>query len=174
MHLTVEVCSEELLLCPERAVVWPAHSALIVADTHFGKDDVFRRSGIALPRGTTVDDLQRLTRLLEAHRLERLIVLGDFLHAATREGDSFPPTFAAWRREHRQLSIDVVAGNHDRGEISRKWRDSLQWHTEPLIESPFVLTHVPKAHPEGYALAGHIHPALRLPGTRRSLRVPVF
>jgi DNA ligase-associated metallophosphoesterase len=174
MHLAVEVCSEQLLLSPERAVIWPVRSALIVADAHFGKDDVFRRAGIALPRGPAVDDLQRLSRLLEEYELERLIVLGDFLHAATRSGDAFLHAFALWRRAHSQLAIDVVAGTPDRRESRDKWSQAVRWHTQPLIEGPFVLAHEPRPHPDGYVLAGHIHPTVRLPDGRRSLRVPVF
>ena len=174
MHLSIHVHSEELLLSPERALIWPSRSALIVADAHFGKDDVFRRAGIALPRGAAVDDLQRLTRLLETYGLQRLIVLGDFLHSATHEGDAFPKAFAAWRRVHRNLTIDVIAGNHDRRESSEKWCATLRWSAEPLIEGPFVLTHAPNPHPQGYVLAGHIHPTVRLPGLRQRMRVPVF
>ena len=172
--LPIEVCSEQLLLSPERALIWSSRKALIVADAHFGKDDVFRRAGIALPRGPAVDDLQRLSRLLERNQLERLIVLGDFLHAATRSGDAFLHAFAVWRKSHSQLAIDVVAGNHDRREQRDKWQDALAWHAHPLVEGPFVLAHEPQAHPQGYVLAGHIHPTTRLPGTRGSLRVPVF
>ena len=174
MHLAVEICGEQLLLSPERSIVWPRRGALIVADAHFGKDDVFRRAGIALPRGPTVDDLQRLTRLLEAYQLQRLIVLGDFLHAATRDGDAFLHAFAIWRRSHAQLTIDVVAGNHDRREARDKWVDAVRWHSRLLTDGPFVLTHEPREHADGYVLAGHIHPTVRLPDGRRSMRVPVF
>lgn len=172
--LSIDICSEQLLLSPERGVIWPARSALIVADAHFGKDDVFRRAGIALPRGPAVDDLQRLSRLLQEHRLERLIVLGDFLHAATRSGDAFLHAFAVWRQAHAALAIDVVAGNHDRREAQDKWNRVVRWHARPLVEGPFVLAHEPQAHLEGYTLAGHIHPTVRLPDARRGLRVPVF
>lgn len=173
-HLPIEICSEHLLLSPERAVIWPARGALIIADAHFGKDDVFRRAGIALPRGPAVDDLQRLTRLLREYKLERLIVLGDFLHAATRTGDAFLHAFGLWRDAHSQLTVDIVAGNHDRREARDKWRSAVTWHASPLIDGPFVLAHEPHAHPAGYVLAGHIHPTIRLPDARRAMRVPVF
>lgn len=173
-HLAIEVCSEQLLLSPERAVIWPSRSALIIADAHFGKDDVFRRAGIGLPRGPAVDDLQRLSRLLREHELERLIVLGDFLHAATRSGDAFLHAFSLWREAHSQLAVDIVAGNHDRHEARDKWRSAVAWHASPLIDGPFVLAHEPHAHAAGYVLAGHIHPTIRLPDARRSVRVPVF
>jgi DNA ligase-associated metallophosphoesterase len=174
MFAAIELRSERLLLLPDRAIAWPAHNALIIADPHFGKDDVFRRGGIALPRGPTIGDLQRLSKILGEHQLQRLIILGDFLHAATRNGDAFLHAFSVWRQLHKELSIDVVAGNHDRRESSEKWSGLLQWHRDPLIEPPFVFAHEPQPHPQGYVLAGHLHPAVNLPDMRRALRVPVF
>src|ERR1044071_447394 len=114
--LAIDLCGERVLLHAQRALVWPAARTLLVADPHFGKDDVFRRAGIALPHGTAHADLSRLTALIEAHACERLLVLGDFVHAATRAGDSFLAAFSEWRASHQQLAVDVIAGNHDRQE----------------------------------------------------------
>jgi DNA ligase-associated metallophosphoesterase len=168
----VEIAGETLHLLPGRAVYWPRERSLIVADTHFGKDDVFRRAGIALPRGPAIADLQRLTTLLTATESARLVVLGDFLHGATRPGDSFPRAFAAWRAAHASLSIDVAGGNHDRHEARERWSGLIDWHAR-LIERPFVFAHEPQASAEGYVLAGHLHPAILLPGVAGG-RVPVF
>src|SRR4051794_23394308 len=95
--LAIEVWGEQLQLHPDRVVIWPRHRSLIIADPHFGKDDTFRRAGIAVPSGPAIADLQRLTALLAATGCERLVVLGDFVHAATHEGDSFLYAFALWR-----------------------------------------------------------------------------
>src|SRR4051794_30222895 len=108
--LEIEVRGERLLLHPDRAVIWPQRRSLIVADTHFGKDDTFRRAGIAVPRGPAIADLQRLTALLESTHCGRLVVLGDFVHAQTLEGDSFLHAFGLWRKAHSKLEVDVVAG----------------------------------------------------------------
>jgi uncharacterized protein len=170
----IELLGERLLLHPERALIWPSRKTLIVADPHFGKDDVFRRAGIALPRGPAIADLQRLTALLEGYGCERLAVLGDFVHAATQDGDSFLHAFALWRRAHSVLSVDVIAGNHDRREKKEKWNTAVRWHSTPLIEKPFVFAHEPEAHDQGYVLAGHIHPVRRMHERNRTLRVPVF
>src|SRR5687768_5519269 len=144
--LEVELRGERVLLDPDRALFWPARSMLIVADPHFGKDDIFRRGGIALPRGPSVSDLQRLTRLLERYACTRLCVLGDFVHGATESGDSFLHAFRVWRASHHAITVDIVAGNHDRREAAAKWKDFANWHTRPLIDSPFVLAHEPREH----------------------------
>jgi uncharacterized protein len=173
-ELGIELQGEHVLLHPDRALIWPARRTLLVADPHFGKDDVFRRAGIALPRGPAIGDLQRLTALIEAHSCDRLVVLGDFVHAATHDGDSFLHAFALWRRAHSTLAVDVIAGNHDRRENAARWSAVARWHTRPLIEPPFVFAHEPAIHEGGYALVGHIHPVMHLTRVRRRLRVPVF
>lgn len=172
--LEVELCGERVLLHPERAIFWPARSMLIIADPHFGKDDIFRRGGIALPRGPTIFDLQRLTRLLEQFACTRLCVLGDFVHGATQSGDSFLHAFRLWRNAHSAVTVDIIAGNHDRREAAAKWLDLANWHTRPLVDLPFVLAHEPREHPEGYVLSGHLHPVVRLWRKGGAGRVPVF
>ena len=116
----LDLRGEKLLLHPDRALIWPARRALIVADPHFGKDDIFRRAGIALPRGPAIDDLQRLSQLIRAQSCDRLVILGDFVHGATREGDSFLHAFATWRAAHPPWRSTIVAGNHDRREAATR------------------------------------------------------
>ncbi len=172
--LDIEVRGEPLRLLPARALLWPGRSTLIIADPHFGKDDLFRRAGIALPRGPAISDLQRLTELLTEHACTRLVVLGDFLHGPTRAGDSFLHAFRLWRRAHGSLTVDIVVGNHDRREPARVWQQLVGWHSRPLLEPPFVLAHEPAPHAGGYVLAGHIHPVMRLRRRIGAGRVPVF
>jgi uncharacterized protein len=172
--LQIQLRGEQLQLHPQRAVLWPARATLFIADPHFGKDDIFRRAGIALPRGPAIADLQRLTQIIAANACTRLVVLGDFLHGVTRAGDSFLHAFRLWRQAHGSLTVDIVVGNHDRRESAQLWQQIVGWHTRALVEPPFVLAHEPAAHPEGYVLAGHIHPVLRLHRRSGGGRVPVF
>ncbi len=184
---------ELLRLHPDRALSWPARRTLVVADTHFGKDDVFRRAGLAIPEGAAAEDLARLTRLLESTASERLVVLGDFVHGAVEHGDAFPARFAQWRRRHCELAIDVVLGNHDRSlrhPDRDDWTTGLRWHAQALQEGRFDLVHdgdelrgaAPGLAPgpdhddePRFALSGHVHPVTRLPVPGgRALRVPVF
>jgi metallophosphoesterase superfamily enzyme len=198
--LALPLAGETLWLLPQRALCWPARRTLVVADLHFGKDDVFRRAGLALPEGAVAEDLARLDALLAATRSERLLVLGDFLHGDLQPGDAFPPRFARWRAIHRELAITVVAGNHDR----HARRDGaaaaaleVAWQAGALHDGPFAFVHDPDlphgdadataapagtsprvatvAHAARFRLGGHLHPVTLLPargGPR--LRVPVF
>jgi DNA ligase-associated metallophosphoesterase len=184
----LEVAGETLELLPDRAVVWRARRTLVVADIHFGKDDVFRRAGLAIPEGVAAEDLGRLSRLLAATDSTRLLVLGDFVHGTVEDGDGFPPRFAAWREAHRALAITVIAGNHDR-HVRRSGdatRFDVDWQAGALHEGPFTFAHdldAPRvatatadaAAPAGAVIAGHLHPVVRLavPGGT-AVRVPVF
>jgi DNA ligase-associated metallophosphoesterase len=172
--MAIELRGERVLLDPQRALIWSARRTVLIADPHFGKDDVFRRAGIALPPGTANADLARLTALVETHACERLVVLGDFVHGATRTGDGFLPAFAAWREAHPDLAVEVIAGNHDRRERSANWTASVEWHTTPVVDPPFVFSHEPRPDARGYVIAGHLHPVFHLARVRRRVRVPVF
>ena len=63
---------ESLVLLGERALYWPTRQALLIADLHLGKADVFRRAGIALPSGGTGEDLNRLQALLDRYACREL------------------------------------------------------------------------------------------------------
>ncbi|MCD9047676.1 ligase-associated DNA damage response endonuclease PdeM [Luteimonas sp. MHLX1A] len=172
----VLVAGEPVQLHAERALYWPRTRTLVIADLHLGKADHFRRAGIALPVGGTSHDLERLDALLELTGAERLLVLGDLLHGEIPEA----PWLARWyafRNRWSTLRIDVVAGNHDR--VLRRHPEraasmGLELHAPYVHEPPFLFVHAAEDAPaggEGYVLAGHLHPVLRLPGLPR---LPVF
>lgn len=161
------VAGEELELCPERAVFWRRRRTLLVADPHFGKAASFRALGVPVPRGTTGDAVARLDALVERLAPERIVFLGDFLHA--REGRS-AETFAAlaaWRRGHAEMDVRIVRGNHDRGAGDPPDEVGIPCVDGPVQESPFALAHHPVRVPDAYLLAGHVHPCAVLIGRAR-------
>jgi DNA ligase-associated metallophosphoesterase len=175
----LEICGETLLLHPDRAVIWPRLRAAIVADTHFGKSSVFGRNGLAVPAGTDEADRTRLTRIVDAFDIRRLIVLGDFLHAPLDPGSAEAFDMERWSTSLADIHIQVIAGNHDRG-ISSGWRGSIDWIAGEYALAPFRFVHDdsrpfrpdPRA---AFSLSGHTHPVISLKGLRkRSARVPVF
>ena len=172
--LAIECAGEALLLHPERALLWLAARTAFIADLHLGKSEVFRRSGIPIPEGNTLADLRRLDALIEAYALDRIVLLGDFLHAASPDRSTHAEAFAAWRKTRDALEFVVVAGNHDRRSAGRELADSVAWQSKEWRIGPFLCRHHPGSAADGYVLAGHIHPAMFLYGSHRErTRVPV-
>ena len=147
---------------------------LIVADLHWGKAATFRAAGLAIPEGGA-DDLARLDRALQRTGAQRLMLLGDLLHARAGRTESVLAQLGAWRARWPALDITLVRGNHDRGagDPPPGWR--FECVDEPFMIEPFALCHHPKESDRGYVLAGHLHPAVQLRGAgRQQLKLPCF
>ncbi len=167
----IEIHGEALTLDHRRALVWPRRRAVFVADTHFGKSAVFRREGIALPEGSDAADLAILSGLLAEHDAQRLYILGDFVHGTLPAGHTFYRRFNDWL-DAQAAEVHVVLGNHD-VYLERTAIRGVSWH-ESLALDPFRLVHDPDDAHDGFYLAGHIHPVMRVSTRGDSLRMPVF
>jgi len=173
--ISCEVAGENLVLLPERAAFWPSRNALFVADFHLGKAASFRRAGIALPPGTTTENVERLDRAIARTGAGEVVFLGDFLHSKEGRAERTFERFAAWRASRVNVALTIVRGNHDRkaGDPPEAWSVRCIDAGESL--GPFVLNHEPGASRGGYALAGHIHPAVRLTAAgEKPVRLPCF
>lgn len=175
--VSVEIAGERLELWPERVVFWPAQRVLLVADVHIGKSAAFRYGGIPVP-DPSADDLDRLSTMLSRTGAERLVVLGDLVHAAEGLTAEVLHDLFAWRALHSGISVGLVTGNHDRIDrsvLQDLGVEDLGWERR---EGPFLFRHDPESgEPSNgfYLLAGHIHPAVRLRGGPwQSLRLPCF
>ena len=169
------VAGEKLLLLAERALFWPAKKALFVADFHLGKAASFRRAGIPLPSGTTTDNVERLGSAIDKTGAKQIVFLGDFLHSESGRTAATLARFGTWRESRKSVSLTLVRGNHDMkaGDPPESWNMRCIDAGERL--GTFVLNHEPGAARGGYALAGHIHPAVRLSATgEKSVRLPCF
>lgn len=160
--LAIELAGEPMQVLAERALFWPAQSLLMIADLHLGKGEALRRGGIAVPRGGTLHDLQRLQVLLAQTGARELCVLGDFLHGAA-QGGAWQEQWQTWRTAHASLAISVIAGNHDRQLHRQADAWNLMLHGEGIPRAPFELRHHPRAG-STHVIAGHVHPRVRYPG----------
>jgi DNA ligase-associated metallophosphoesterase len=187
--MRVEIRGESLDLLPERGIWWSAEKTLLIADAHLGKAECFQTLGVPLPLDASVGTLATLSHLLTRTRAERLIVLGDLLHARAGRTPALVQTVTDWRKQHQQLDWVLVRGNHDyqAGDPPAAW--AVRCVHEPLHAEPFLLYHHPghtaadrpaewSADPladDHYRLAGHVHPAVQLRGlARQRLRLPCF
>lgn len=169
------LAGETVWLLPECALWWPAGSTLFVADLHLGKAATFRARGLPVPSGTTQDNLVRLGQLLQRHGAKRLVLLGDFLHAAEAQSEALQAALAPWRAAHPELELVLVRGNHDHHAGDPPAVLCARVVNEPFLLGPFAACHHPQRHATHSVLAGHVHPAVRLRGLGRdALRLPCF
>jgi DNA ligase-associated metallophosphoesterase len=162
-----EVAGEKLHLLAERAAFRERTRTLFVADPHFGKAASFRALGVAVPRGTTSENLRRLDTAIDRMNAERVVFLGDFLHAKEGRAPETLRVINEWRASRASIEMILGRGNHDARAGDPPRELNIKCVTGPLIESPFALAHHPARSDHGYVLAGHIHPGARLRGAGR-------
>lgn len=165
---------ETLQLLPQRALYWPARRMLMIADVHFGKAAAFRARGVPVPHGTTAQNLALIDALLQAHRAEHIVFLGDFLHSRAVQGSASLRALLQWRGTHPVLQLTLVRGNHDTHAGDPPAGLQMEIVDEPLRIGPFACCHHPEPRDDAYVLAGHVHPVYRLAAGGDSLRLPCF
>jgi len=171
--LPVHWAGELLQLLPERALWWPGARVLFVADLHLGKAATYRALGQPVPGGTTLENLSRLDALIARHVPQRLVFLGDFLHAA--QARTVLATVEDWRARHAGVAMTLVRGNHDSRAGDPPDTLDIDVVDEPFLLGPFACCHHPQSHATHFVLAGHLHPACRLYGRGHdSMRLPCF
>jgi DNA ligase-associated metallophosphoesterase len=179
-ELSAPAAFRGLALLPQRAVWDHAGRTLFVADVHLGKAAGFRARGVPAPGGTTRDNLDRLSALLQSTGAAKLVVLGDFFHAREGLTAALLENLRIWRADWRRAQIILVGGNHDRHAVPVLRQLGVELVAEPSAHGGPEGRHNPltvaEAYGEGPAtLAGHLHPVARLKGPRRDqLRLPCF
>lgn len=172
MH--IDLADETVELLPQRALYWASRRLLAVADAHFGKAASFRAKGVPVPAGTTSDNLAALDALLAAREVERVVFLGDFLHARAAHAPATLAALRRWRTGHPSLELTLVRGNHDRHAGDPPADLGIAVVDEPYRAGPFAFCHHPQMIDEAYVLAGHLHPVYRLAAAGDAARLPCF
>jgi uncharacterized protein len=174
----IEAGGTRLHLLPQRAAYLPDAQALLVADAHIGKAVSFRKLGVPVPEATTDGTLARLSAALAASGARQVVFLGDLLHSARARAEATLDAVARWREQHAHVALTLVRGNHDghAGDPPPGW--GVRCVDEPFRLDPLaglLLCHHPGARPDGYVIAGHVHPAVSLGGrAHERLRLPCF
>lgn len=156
----------------DRSVWWPEIRTLLIADTHFGKAATFRNSYMPIPDGTQ-HDLDRLSKALVETGAERLVILGDLLHARRGRCPETMNRVTSWCLEHKDVERHLVIGNHDKrsGAPPEDWE--FLCHDDPWELDGLGLAHYPGVV-SGASLAGHLHPKFRINGAGDTLVLPGF
>ena len=170
----VILAGEELILHPLKAIYWPVHKALLIADFHLGKGAHFRRNGIMVHSGIDLVNLKNLNHLIKSFAVSQVIFLGDLFHSRyNQEWQSFEK----YMQQQPEIAFHLVMGNHDILPPSHYQAANIILHQETYSLSPFFLSHKPlDEFPENmFNLAGHIHPGVVLKGNAKQyMRVPCF
>ncbi|MFO0719333.1 MAG: hypothetical protein U0319_01235 [Nitrospira sp.] len=72
--MRIRIRDECVALLPERAMFWPTHSLLVVADCHLGKAETFQQQGFWLPSQSGQQDLTRLCARAQCWRTARPVL----------------------------------------------------------------------------------------------------
>ena len=151
----------------QRAAFWREQGILLIADPHFGKAASFRSHGIAIPRGTTRYDLNRLTDLISLHRPRQLVILGDLIHSTSSKSHYILNELRQWRQKFSDLRIRLIQGNHDRSSGDPPLELKIDHIQKEYCVGPIIFSHQPCQQSSGYTIAGHVHPAVVLKGKGR-------
>ena len=165
-----ELAGERVLLLASRALFWPRERRLFLSDLHLGKADVFRRAGIGLPRGGTMDDLRRLSDAIALTDAASVWILGDVVHGAVHDS-AWRADWWRWREAHRHVHVAALSGNHDRALAGAEL--GVELLGEAHDSGPFALRHEPAVVEGLHVLSGHLHPCVAVPGLG-GRRWPVF
>lgn len=188
--MKINVAGEAIDLLADRAVLWAAGAGqraagfqrtVLVADVHIGKTDTFRHFGLPVPDGDLDTDLARLTTLVRLTRADRLVILGDLVHAAAGLNDDVIQRVAAWRQQLDAV-VALVPGNHDRTAMGPRGSDAPSlppdWNIDLLPdghqEGPFRFAHHPEPAEGCFTWCGHLHPAVVVGRGRLADRFPCF
>lgn len=162
-------------LLAQRAAFWIERRWLVIADAHFGKAAAFRARGVPVPQGTTTENLSRLDALISAVGPQAIVFLGDLFHARESHAPATLAAFHAWRERHHRLDIVLVEGNHDLSAGRPPAGLRIHCETEPWRVGTMAFCHHPQWLPDTAAMAGHLHPAVRLHGRADdTVRLPCF
>jgi uncharacterized protein len=171
----ISIAGEEIILLPERAVIFKRKETMVISDLHLGKINHFRKAGIPVPVAANQANTETLIRLMMTHQPKRVIFIGDLFHSHyNTEWEVLGQVI----KNFPGSSFELVPGNHDIMSAVQYQRNNLLVHEVEYSFTPEItLVHEPTQSPKEsvYYLSGHIHPAITLTGKgRQSLTLPCF
>ncbi|HMO76274.1 MAG TPA: ligase-associated DNA damage response endonuclease PdeM [Sphingopyxis sp.] len=153
-----------------RALFWPRHGALIVADLHLEKASWYAAHGQPLPPYDSHDTLDRLDRLAAETGARAIWCLGDSFHDRAAAERIAPAVAERLRRQAAAVRLVWIAGNHD-GLAGGAWGGTV---AEELEVDGIVFRHQCDARETRPEISGHFHPKLRLSLRGRPVSRPCF
>ncbi|HSD06813.1 ligase-associated DNA damage response endonuclease PdeM [Flavobacterium sp.] len=168
MKITIQ--NQSFILHTSGALFWETKKWLLISDVHLGKVSHFRKHGVAIPQNAIEENFNKLTKVVEFFRPEKVFFLGDLFHSSKNYEWIF---FEEWVN-CCVSELVLIVGNHDI--IDKKNYTDINISVLQFFEiDNFLLTHQPKEMKGWFNFAGHIHPGVILRGLGgQSLKLPCF
>lgn len=153
-----------------RALFWPRHGALIVADLHLEKASWYAAHGQPLPPYDSHDTLDRLTETAVQTGARAIWCLGDSFHDRDAAARIAPDVAARLRQLANNVRLLWIAGNHD-GLSGGAWGGTV---ADELAVDGILFRHQSDPAETAPEISGHFHPKLRLALHGRAVSRPCF
>lgn len=154
---------------PSGALWYESERLLIVADLHLEKGSAFASRRVFLPPYDTAATLARLAALVARYRPAGVVALGDSFHDPRAQARMTARDADALRGLGAGRDWIWIAGNHDPEAEGDFGAAHAEWRVGGL-----VFRHEPRAGVQTGEIAGHLHPAARVPGRAGPLRRRCF
>ena len=153
------------------ALIWPARRLAVVADLHLEKGSSYALRGLFLPPYDSRATLAALERVIDTHKAQHVICLGDSFHdpeAATRLSDQEVATI---RRLTTARRWTWITGNHDPNPPTTLGGKIIH----ELTVGPLVFRHQAlEDRPAPGELSGHFHPKATVATRSRRITARCF
>jgi len=154
----------------DRALFWPRHGALIVADLHLEKASWYAAQGQPLPPYDSHDTLDRLAALAARTGARAVWCLGDSFHDRDAASRIVPAVAARLGAQAQSAEMLWIAGNHD-GLSAGAWGGTI---ADELVIDGIVFRHQSVRDEACAEISGHFHPKLRTHVRGRHVSRPCF
>lgn len=167
---TFVFAGQQFEMLADRALFWPRHRALIVADLHLEKASWYAALGQPLPPYDSHDTLDRLAALADQTSARAIWCLGDSFHDRHAAARIVPAVAERLARQAASVRLLWIAGNHD-GLSGGAWGGEV---ADELAIDGIVFRHQSLGHETRPEISGHFHPKLRLHVRGRPISRPCF
>ncbi len=167
---TFDFAGQQFRMLADRALFWPRHGALIVADLHLEKASWYAALGQPLPPYDSHDTLDRLAALAAETGARAIWCLGDSFHDRGAAERIVPAVAERLFGQAASAKLLWIAGNHD-GLTGGAWGGEV---ADELVIDGIVFRHQSIGRETRPEISGHFHPKLRLNIRGRAVSRPCF
>jgi putative SbcD/Mre11-related phosphoesterase len=152
-----------LEILKEKALLLRDQSLAVIADLHLGYEGALQLEGISIPRRQKAVMLESLSRIIDDHAPETIVVNGDFKHSFSRNLDQeWLEVKEVLRFLKDRTRLIVVRGNHD-NYLAAILQDMDIELRKSYGAGRYVFTHGHlDVKTNRRVVIGHEHPALKL------------